>query len=129
MQIDIVDDKENKLLDRREIMFVVTQDGGTPSLKSARKELSSLLKVDPKLLVIERMRSEFGKRETLGYAKVYESEEHEKEIEHSHILLRNFPSSEEAKKVKKEKEEAAEASEEATEEKKEEPGDEVTEEG
>ena len=95
MQIDIVEDKENKLLERREIKFIVKRDGATPSLKVTRKELTTVLSTDPKLLVIDNMKSEFGKRETVGYAKVYESEEREKAVESSHILLRNFPPADE----------------------------------
>lgn len=97
MQIDIVEDKENKLLERREIKFIVKRDGATPSLKVTRKELTTILSSDPKLLVIDNMKSEFGKRETVGYAKVYESEEREKAVESSHILLRNFPPADDEK--------------------------------
>jgi len=120
VQIDIVEDKENKLLERREIKFIVKRDGATPSLKVTRKELTTILSADPKLLVIDNMKSEFGKRETIGYAKVYESEEREKEVESSHILLRNFPSSEK-------KEGASEATEKAVEVPIEEKSDLVTE--
>jgi small subunit ribosomal protein S24e len=43
------------------------------------------------------MGTEFGKRETVGYAKVYESEDRLKEIEREHIIKRNFGSSEKGK--------------------------------
>ncbi|MDY6930485.1 MAG: 30S ribosomal protein S24e, partial [Halobacteriota archaeon] len=59
--------------------------------------LTTILSSDPKLLVIDNMKSEFGKRETVGYAKVYESEEREKAVESSHILLRNFPPADDEK--------------------------------
>jgi small subunit ribosomal protein S24e len=38
------------------------------------------------------MKTEFGKRETVGYAKVYESEDRLREVEREHILKRNFSS-------------------------------------
>lgn len=100
MNIDIIEDKENRLLNRREIKFRVNHDGPTPSREDARKELVSFLKTKPELLIIERMNSEFGKRETLGYAKLYETEERVKEVEHQHIFLRNFPSAESKEEVK-----------------------------
>jgi len=99
MNIEIVEDNENKLLNRRGIKFRIIHDGGTPSRKKMRNELVSFLKTKPELLIIGKMRSEFGKRETIGYAKLYESEEMVRGVEHPHILLRNFPSGESKKEV------------------------------
>ncbi len=92
MNIEIIEDKENKLLNRRGVKFRVIHDGGTPSKKKMRSELVSFLKTKSELLVIDGMRSEFGKRETIGYAKVYDNEDRVQKLEHTHILLRNFPS-------------------------------------
>ena len=92
MNIEIIEDKENKLLNRRGVKFSVSHDGATPSREKIRKGLASFLKTKEELLVIDNMRSEFGKRETIGYAKVYESEQLVRELERPHILSRNFPS-------------------------------------
>jgi small subunit ribosomal protein S24e len=43
----------------------------------------------PELVIIARMNSEFGKRETKGYAKIYETAERLKRVETEHIVQRN----------------------------------------
>jgi small subunit ribosomal protein S24e len=51
------------------------------------------------LVVIDNLKTEFGKRETIGYAKIYETEERAKQVERPHITERNtFVAPEEAKK-------------------------------
>ncbi|MHC1567748.1 MAG: 30S ribosomal protein S24e [Candidatus Syntropharchaeia archaeon] len=90
MKIEIIEERANPLLNRQEIMFRATYEGGTPSREEIRKMLVETLKKKPELIVVERMRNKFGKRETTGYAKVYESEERIREIERKHIIKRNF---------------------------------------
>ena len=89
MEIEIIEDRKNVLLSRREIKFKVTTDGATPSRKEVRKKLLALLDADNDLLVLDHMKTTFGKREVLGYAKLYESPEKVKEIELEHIIERN----------------------------------------
>ena len=51
------------------------------------------------LVIIDNLKTEFGKRETIGYAKIYETEERAKQVERPHIIERNtFVAPEEAKK-------------------------------
>jgi len=46
---------------------------------------------------VDCLKTEFGKRETIGYAKIYETEERAKQIERAHIIERNtFTKPEEA---------------------------------
>ncbi|MCD5409972.1 MAG: 30S ribosomal protein S24e [Methanocellales archaeon] len=93
MEIAIITDKRNPLLKRREIKFKINHDTGTPKRNDVKGKLAAMLNAKPKLVVIERMRSEFGKRETLGYVKIYDSEKHLKRIERPHIVERNAPKS------------------------------------
>ncbi len=91
MEITIINDKKNPLLKRREINFKINHDTGTPKRNDVKIKLVAMLSAKPELVIIERMRSEFGKRETLGYVKVYQSEKHLKGIERPHIIERNAP--------------------------------------
>ncbi|HUV79719.1 MAG TPA: 30S ribosomal protein S24e [Candidatus Bathyarchaeia archaeon] len=95
MKIEITKENENLLLGRKEVDFKLKheEEGASPSREAARNALIKALKCSSTLLVIDKMRTEFGKRETVGYAKVYENEERLKEIEREHILKRNFGSS------------------------------------
>ena len=96
MEIELSEEKDNKLLNRKEVFFRLKHKGegeekaASPSREEARSALIKKLRCGSGLLVIDWMRPEFGKRETVGYAKVYESEDRLKEIEREHILERNF---------------------------------------
>ena len=95
MEIEITEAKENILLGRKEVTFKLrhNEEGASPSRAAARTALIKALKCSSSLLVIDQMRTEFGKRETIGYAKVYESEARLHEIEQKHIIERNVRSS------------------------------------
>jgi len=103
MEIEIKEERENLLLRRKEVFFRLKHEeegekkGASPSREEARDVLIKKLKCNPNLLVIDKMRTEFGKRETAGYAKVYESEDRLKEIENEYIIKRNFGSLSEGK--------------------------------
>jgi len=92
MDVELTKEKENQLLRRKEVHFRLKHgaEGASPSREAARNALIKALKCSPNLLVIDTMRTEFGRKETVGYAKVYESEERLKEIEREHIIERNF---------------------------------------
>lgn len=102
MEVEITETKQNQLLRRTEVFFTLkhggegaewnagANTGASPSREESRIALIKALKCRPNLLVIDKMRTEFGKRETVGYAKVYEREERLKEIEREYIIKRNF---------------------------------------
>jgi small subunit ribosomal protein S24e len=97
MEIELTNEKENPLLRRQEVYFRLKHDdeereGASPSREEARSVLIKKLRCSPKHLVIDKMRTEFGKRETVGYAKVYEGEDRLREVEREHIIKRNFGS-------------------------------------
>jgi small subunit ribosomal protein S24e len=92
MEIEITKEADNQLLMRKEIFFRLKHDGASPGRAEARNALIKELRSSQNLLVIDRMNTEFGKKETVGYAKVYESEDRLRAIEQEHILKRNFGS-------------------------------------
>jgi small subunit ribosomal protein S24e len=98
MDIKVLEEKKNPLLQRREVKFSVSHNLGTPSRDDIKAKIAAYLNSKPELVIIERMRSEFGKRETRGYAKIYETAERLKRVETEHIVQRN----EQKKEAKKE---------------------------
>jgi small subunit ribosomal protein S24e len=100
MEIKVLEEKNNPLLQRREVQFSIIQNLGTPSRLEIKNKLAAYLNSKPELVIIERMKQEFGKRETRGYAKIYESMDRLKNVETEHIIQRN-----EKKPEKKEGEE------------------------
>jgi small subunit ribosomal protein S24e len=100
MEVKVLEDKNNPLLQRREVQFSISHNLGTPSRQEIKEKLAAYLNSKPELVIIERMKSEFGKRETRGYAKIYETVDRMKNVETEHIIQRN-----EKKPEKKEGEE------------------------
>lgn len=89
MDINITGDKNNSLLNRREVNFNVTFEGPTPSRKDVKLKMAAMLNCSPQLVIVQRLDNLFGKEEVLGYAKIYESENRMKEIEKEYVLKRN----------------------------------------
>jgi small subunit ribosomal protein S24e len=90
MEIEIVDKKENQLLDRIEVKFKAAHDKeGTPQREVVREKLASMLKATKERVIVDSMGSEFGRMETFGYAKVYKTKEAAMKFERKHVLVRN----------------------------------------
>lgn len=97
MDIKVLSEKNNPVLNRREIDFKVIHDEATPSRKSIVERLAATQNSKVGLVFVDSLKTEFGKRETIGYAKIYETEERAKQIERAHIIERNtFTKPEEA---------------------------------
>jgi small subunit ribosomal protein S24e len=105
MDIKVLEEKKNPLLQRREVKFSVSHNLGTPSRDDIKAKIAAYLNSKPELVIIDNMKSEFGKRETKGYAKIYETAERLKSVETEHIVQRN----EKKKEAKKEGEAPKEA--------------------
>ncbi|HII05822.1 MAG TPA: 30S ribosomal protein S24e [Methanotrichaceae archaeon] len=93
MEIKVIEEKENPILNRREVKFVVEHDGPTPTRKSVIDKIAATMNSKVGLVMVDSLKSEFGKRETVGYAKIYETEERAKEVERSYVIARNVPAS------------------------------------
>ena len=104
MDVKIIEDKNNVLLNRRELNFEVTFEGPTPARMDVKNKMAALLNVPLELVVIQRMKNDFGRQKINGYAKIYEDAARMKKIEEEHILKRN--------KLPESPEEKAEAAEE-----------------
>ena len=110
MEIEIRSQRNNSLLQRTEIHFVIHHDGeGTPRRELVRSELADQLKTKKDHIIIDHMKSGFGIHQTIGYAKMYSSVEKAKQGEQKHLIKRNTPGAKEEKKPKTEaKEETVE---------------------
>jgi len=98
LDIQVIEEKNNPNLNRREIVFKVIHDESTPSRKSVVERLAATMNSKSSLVFVDGMKTEFGKRETIGYAKIYETAERAKQVERVHIIERNtFTKPEEAK--------------------------------
>ena len=97
MDIQVIEEKNNPNLNRREIVFKVIHDASTPTRKSVVERLAATLNSKSSLVFVDSLKTEFGKRETIGYAKIYETAERAMQVERVHIIERNTFTKPEAK--------------------------------
>jgi small subunit ribosomal protein S24e len=112
MEIEIQSKTDNPLLGRTEVQFIILHEGeGTPKRDLIRSELAEKLNAKKETIMIDFMRSSFGARKTVGYAKIYQSIENAKAGEADPILKRNGLGTKKKpkKEAKKEGEEKKEA--------------------
>jgi small subunit ribosomal protein S24e len=90
MEVEIISKKENPIFGRMELNFKVSHPKEvTPKRKDVRDEIATQLKVQKDRIVIDNMKSEFGKPETLGYAKIYKTKDDAVKVESDAVLKRN----------------------------------------
>jgi small subunit ribosomal protein S24e len=89
MDIDVISEEENPMLHRSDVRFEVTHDEATPSRLSVRDSLAAMLNKDADEVVIRQLDTKFGMRKTVGEARIYESPDFAREIEHEYMLDRN----------------------------------------
>ncbi|MDD1717327.1 MAG: 30S ribosomal protein S24e [Methanoregulaceae archaeon] len=91
MDFEVTRDTRNELLSRREVDFSLRFDGPTPSRMQVIGKLAAGLNVNEKLLVLDSMKTSFGRTELYGKARVYDSEELKAKTERSFLMTRGIP--------------------------------------
>lgn len=100
MEINVNEQTKNPLLDRKEIRFDCLYQGeSTPKVIEVKNRLVAVLDVDKNLLVVDKLKPQFGEGKAKGYAKLYDSQESLSRIERQHVLEKNQePKKEEVEK-------------------------------
>ena len=88
MGVEIISDKKNLLLQRREVEFTASGKT-TPSRKELKAELAKTLKANEKLIVIDLIDQRMGTNINTGKVKVYDNEEALKKISLSYKTKRD----------------------------------------
>jgi small subunit ribosomal protein S24e len=91
MDFEITSDKRNELLSRREVRFTLRYDGATPSRMQIIGKVCALLNVKEQQVVLDSLKSSFGRMELTGEARIYENEESRKKTERAHLMARGMP--------------------------------------
>jgi len=121
MDFKITEEKENKVMERKEILFEVKDTKVTPSRKEIKKRLAALKNTKEELVSIAKINQVYGARKSTGTAFIYADIETLKKTEPGFLEARDGK-----KKDKEKKEKPAEkpAESEKPKEKKEEPKEE-----
>jgi small subunit ribosomal protein S24e len=121
MEVEIQSKTNNPLLNRTEVHFIIHHEAEmTPKRDLIRGELAEKLKVKAGNVIVDYLKSGFGSTNTIGYAKVYTSQEKAKAGEKDYLLRRNKviepakPAKEKPKETPETKPESPEKPEEPT---------------
>jgi small subunit ribosomal protein S24e len=92
MKIDILSQKDNKTLFRREIEFKIDHAGEkTPSRADVQAKICAQFDVDISTVIIKSLKTKFGIGMTKGIARIYNDSELMRKIETPHIARRHEP--------------------------------------
>ncbi len=119
MEIEVENRRENKLLEREEIEFIVKYEGATPPRHKIKEALKNHLNLKG-YIVIHKIQPFFGMMQARVYAKVYPSEAIARKVEEEYVLRRNTKKAGEAKEAEAEAEQEKKETKEEAAEKKEE---------
>ena len=109
MEIEFIEEKENKLFNRKEIKFYVDYDGeATPKVLDIKSKLVALLNTKKELIVVDNVQPHYGEPRALGYAKVYDTVDDLEYIETKHVIAKNEEPAEEEAEEAEDAEEAEE---------------------
>jgi small subunit ribosomal protein S24e len=90
MDMEILEKKQNPLLNRQEIRFkVLHPKEATPNRDSARDKIAQMHNVKNEQVIVDALDTTFGKSETTGYAKIYPSKDEAMKNERDYHLVRN----------------------------------------
>ena len=84
--MEIIEKKENKLLNRTEIVALDEYLDITPSREEVRKKIAESLKANEELVVIKNIFPIFGKRSATVIAHIYENKEDCERVEPKYIF-------------------------------------------
>lgn len=93
MKVEILSEKKNKLLKRREVRFRIDhgRSGKTPPRLEVRKAIAAQLKTSENTVFVKEVRTKTGTQTAVGTANVYELPEQAKLTEPKYIVKRNSP--------------------------------------
>ena len=89
MNLEVIQDRKNPLLNRRELDIIIAYESGTPKRDEVREEISKKFEVEKDRIIIEKMESLFGANKAKAHVHIYDTVEHAKKYERRHILKRH----------------------------------------
>ena len=89
MNLEIIEDRKNPLLGRREIEVIIIYESGTPKREEVREEIAKRYNVEKERVIIEKMESLFGAKKARVHIHIYDSAEYAKMYERKHILKKH----------------------------------------
>jgi ribosomal protein S24E len=88
LSVQIIEEKKNDILGRKEINCIIPSSAGLLKRQDARKILSKILKINVDDIFIISLKSGSGSRDLSGLIYIYENHEHAKRQLPKHIFQR-----------------------------------------
>ena len=89
MNIEVIEDRVNPLLSRREVEAIIIYESGTPKREEVREEVAKKYNVEKERVIVEKMESLFGAKKARAHIHIYDSIEYAKKYERKHILKKH----------------------------------------
>lgn len=90
-ELKIISDRDNKLVERRELTVEIDHFGsGTPTRNEIREKIAEMLKVPVNLVIVRKLETEYGLNVSTALIHIYSSEERLRKIEPEHVIRKNF---------------------------------------
>lgn len=90
VEVEIESEKENKLLNRRELTLIVSHQGEeTPGREQLKDRVSNLVNSPKNTVIIDSINTMFGKEQSTVEARVYDDEESAVKYERKYQKERN----------------------------------------
>ena len=102
--VTIVSERENKLMERKELVFEEESEKATPSREELRKKLAASTGAKEELIVVQKINQKFGEKRSVCTANIYSTKEALEKNELKHVKNKNFPKKAEKEGEKKEEE-------------------------
>jgi small subunit ribosomal protein S24e len=106
MEVEVISQKQNPMLKRREISFKVEHEraGSTPTRAEIRKAVATATRADESVVFIKKFETRTGTQTAQGTANIYETVEQAKLIEPEYVIKRNIPAEKTQEAVQEKKE-------------------------
>jgi ribosomal protein S24E len=98
MNIQITVDEKKPLLKRRELQGKLGYEAKTPARLEIRKELAKKLGAKEELIIVKRVKPDYGTQSAHLEFYVYDDEKALKDLEHEYMLVRHGAAKKEEKK-------------------------------
>ncbi|MFH0869657.1 MAG: hypothetical protein V1866_01205 [archaeon] len=98
MELQVMKEEHRPLLSRKEITARVAYEAVTPKREEIRKDLAHKLKVKEELVIINRIKPDYGRQSAMVEARVYDDEATLRKLEPRFTLKKHGFTVEEKKK-------------------------------
>jgi len=90
VDLQIIQEKENILLSRKEINAKIMFDGKTPSRQDVQKELAKTTKAKEEMIIIRKIDTSFGTSTAIVTANIYTDAKMLKETERQNLVEKHI---------------------------------------